>query len=110
MIYFFSVISVRDLHDFYIDFYASFDANKNFVIDKKELFNMFQIVLNLLGKRKFKVFSDLALVDQDAFEGELTYKVIEDIADNFTSPDDSNKVDYLLLFPYILSFYLEYTY
>lgn len=71
---------------------------------------MFQIVLNLLGQKKFKVFSDLTLIDQESFEGELTPKVIDDIAENFITPDDPNKVDYLLLFPYILSFYLEYTY
>ncbi|CAK87276.1 unnamed protein product (macronuclear) [Paramecium tetraurelia] len=37
LIYFFTVISVRDLHDFYVDFYASFDKNRNFSLEKKEL-------------------------------------------------------------------------
>ncbi|CAK70869.1 unnamed protein product (macronuclear) [Paramecium tetraurelia] len=110
LIYFFSVISVRDLHDFYIDFYASFDANKNFTLERKELTKMFTIVLDFLGHKKFKVFSDRTLIEADAFEGKLTQKQIDDISENFLLPEDQSKVDYLLIFPYILSFYLEYSY
>ncbi|CAK87275.1 unnamed protein product (macronuclear) [Paramecium tetraurelia] len=35
---------------------------------------------------------------------------MDDIGENFMLPNEQNKVDYLLIFPYILSFYLEYTY
>ncbi|CAD8050436.1 unnamed protein product [Paramecium sonneborni] len=110
LIYFFSVISVRDLHDFYIDFYASFDINKNFTLEKKELAKMFTVMLEQLGHTKFKIFSDKTLIEADAFDGQLTSKLIEDISENFLMPEDQSKVDYLLIFPYILSFYLEYTY
>lgn len=101
---------MRDLHDFYIDFYASFDTNKNFTLEKKELAKMFTLVLEFLGHKKFKVFSDRTLIEADAFEGKLTQKLIEDISENFLLPEDQSKVDYLLIFPYILSFYLEYSY
>ncbi|CAD8185323.1 unnamed protein product [Paramecium pentaurelia] len=110
LIYFFTVISVRDLHDFYVDFYASFDTNRNFSLEKKELQKMLQTMLVLIGHKKFKVFSDRALIETDAFEGSLTQKLLDDIGENFMLPNEQNKVDYLLVFPYILSFYLEYTY
>ncbi|CAD8100422.1 unnamed protein product [Paramecium sonneborni] len=110
LIYFFTVISVRDLHDFYVDFYASFDTNRNFSLEKKELQKMLEIVLGLIGHQKFKVFSDQALIDNEAFDGTLNQKILNDIGENFMLPNEQNKVDYLLIFPYILSFYLEYTY
>jgi hypothetical protein len=67
-------------------------------------------MLDLLGEKKFQVFSDLTLMDPDIFEGKLTQRVIDDISENFETPDDQNKVDYLQLFPYLFSFYLDYTY
>ena len=71
---------------------------------------MLYTVLELIGYKKFKVFSDRALIEAEAFDGTLSQKILDDIGDNFMLPNEQNKVDYLLIFPYILSFYLEYTY
>jgi len=36
LLYYFQIISIRDFHDFYVDFYATFDKNKNFSLEPAE--------------------------------------------------------------------------
>ncbi|CAD8100420.1 unnamed protein product [Paramecium sonneborni] len=111
LIYYFQIISVRDFHDFYVDFYATFDKNKNFSLEPFEFKQLLEVAINkCVGSKKFKVVTDLFLEDRSSYDNQLNDKIFEEIIDFFRDSDKESKIDYLLVFPYILSFFLEYTY
>ncbi|CAD8133690.1 unnamed protein product [Paramecium octaurelia] len=111
LIYYFQIISIRDFHDFYVDFYATFDKNKNFSLEPAEFKQLLDIAVNkCVGAKKFKVITDLFLSDPSLYDNQLDDKVYNEMIDNFRDLDKESKIDYLLLFPYILGFFLEFTY
>lgn len=63
-----------------------------------------------MGPKKFKVITDIFLSDPSLYDNQLDDKVLNEMIDNFRDLDKESKIDYLLLFPYILGFFLEFTY
>ncbi|CAD8185321.1 unnamed protein product [Paramecium pentaurelia] len=111
LIYYFQIISVRDFHDFYVDFYATFDKNKNFSLEPAEFKQLLEVAINkCVGPKKFKVVTDIFLSEPSSYENQLNDKILGEMIENFRDLDKESKIDYLLLFPYILSFFLEFTY
>ncbi|CAK87277.1 unnamed protein product (macronuclear) [Paramecium tetraurelia] len=111
LIYYFQIISVRDFHDFYVDFYATFDKNKNFSLEPPEFKQLLEVAIDkCVGPKKFKVVTDIFLSEPSSYENQLNPKILGEMIENFRDLDKESKIDYLLLFPYILSFFMEYTY
>ncbi|CAD8106899.1 unnamed protein product [Paramecium sonneborni] len=111
LIYYFQIISVRDFHDFYVDFYATFDKNKNFSLEPTEFSQLLEVAINkCVGPKKFKVVTDIFLNEPSSYENQLNAKILGEMIENFRDLEKESKIDYLLVFPYILSFFLEYTY
>ncbi|CAD8049276.1 unnamed protein product [Paramecium sonneborni] len=111
LMYYFQIISVRDFHDFYVDFYATFDKNKNFSLEPTEFKQLLDIAVNkCVGPKKFKVVTDIVLNDPSSYDNQLDDKIINEMIDYFRDLEKESKIDYLLLFPFILAFFLEFTY
>lgn len=79
-----AIISKRELHDFYVDFYATFDSNKNFQLDAGEFRKlMLTASEKILGAKKFKFFGDLCPGFKDRFEVKLDDRMITELFEAF---------------------------
>lgn len=63
-----------------------------------------------VGPKKFKVVTDIVLNDPSSYDNQLDDKIINEMIDYFRDLEKESKIDYLLLFPFILAFFLEFTY